>query len=236
MNNDTGIYTISSPSGRLYVGSASSFKRRWAKHLTDLRKGVHHSPALQRAYAKYGESALKFQKVALCPIYDLLIVEQEFIDRLRPEYNVCRKAGSTIGLKLGPFSQEHRDKIGRAHKGKKLSIEQCQKIGETHKGKTLSQRHRSILRECSSGASNPFFGKKHTKETLDRVSGWNHHSSVPVVCVETGQVFPSFEAATKWLREHGKPSASKSPIRDCCRGSTRYSKPYGYTWRFAPSP
>ena len=57
----SGIYTITSPSGNQYVGSASSFGSRWGRHLSDLRKGIHHSAQLQRAFNKYGETDQVFQ-------------------------------------------------------------------------------------------------------------------------------------------------------------------------------
>ncbi len=236
MNNDTGIYSITSPSGRRYIGSAASFRRRWSTHLCSLRAGKHHSPQLQRAFNKYGEGALKFEKLALCPITDLIVTEQEFIDRLKPEYNVCPVAGSTQGLKLGPHSAEHRRKIGESQRGKIISDEQRKLISEVHKGKRLSAEHIASMSRLNSGAGNPFYGKKHAPGTIERVSGWRHHSAVPVYCVETGMVFPSVQGAVDWLRSNGRPSASRSPIRECCLGSTRYKRPYGFTWRSLPTP
>lgn len=232
MNNDTGIYTITSPSGNCYVGSAASFRRRWNMHLSQLRRGKHHSAALQRAFNKYGESALKFEKVVLCPITDLIVLEQRFIDRLQPKYNCCPNAGNTIGLKLGPLSAEHRRRIGEAHKGKKLTESQRAALSRALIGRKMPDEWKRKTAERMAGDGNHFFGKKHTVETLKKVSGDNHHSSKAVICVETGQRFSSITAASNWLRENGKPSASRSPIWSCCHGSSRYSKAYGYTWRF----
>ena len=65
LNFDCGIYAITSPSGKQYIGSARSFRERWQKHLKDLRNGKHHSPGLQHAFNKYGESALRFDKIAI---------------------------------------------------------------------------------------------------------------------------------------------------------------------------
>src|ERR1700757_2872980 len=98
MNTDTGIYSFTSPSGKQYIGSAISFSNRWRLHRHHLRKGRHHSRALQRAWNKYGEMAIVFEKIALCPITDLLAIEQAAIDRLKPAYNICLKAGSPLGI------------------------------------------------------------------------------------------------------------------------------------------
>jgi group I intron endonuclease len=233
MNNDTGIYSITSPSGNFYIGSASSFRRRWKKHIEDLRAGKHHSVALQRAFYIYGESSLRFEKLALCPITDLIVVEQRYIDQLTPAYNCCPKAGSTQGLKIGPFSEEHRSKISAAQKGRpRHSSEMRAQIGDQHRGKKLSDTHIQSMRDKFAGAGNPFYGRKHSEETILRMSGANHHSARSVICIETGICFSSVTAAAKWVRQNGRVSASRYPIIQCCKGSTRYSRPYGYTWKY----
>jgi group I intron endonuclease len=233
MNNDTGIYAIASPSGKLYIGSAISFARRWAQHLRQLRTGVHHSASLQRAFQKYGEEGLVFSKVALCPITDLLAVEQSYIDRLSPAYNVSKTAGSTLGVKLGPHTDEHKRKIAAGHQGRKLTDEQRHSLAIRLRGRKMPEGYGQLVSERIRGSGNPFFGKSHTPETIAKVSGDKHHSSRAVVCVETGERFGSIREAAAWLRANGKPNASPSPICSCCNGSDRYKKPYGYTWRFA---
>lgn len=229
----SGIYKISSPSGKFYIGSSINIHSRWLAHNYLLAKGTHHSIYLQRAYNKYGPKSLEIEVVEYCEVNDLLSAEQRHIDEQNPAYNICRIAGSSRGVVLGPHSEEHRRKIGDAQKGKKISDEQRIIIGNTHRGKKLSEAHISRLSECSAGANNPFYGKKHAPETIEKVSGYNHHSSKPVLCVETGEEFGSALKARDWLRSSGKPGASSGPIGECCKGSTRYSKAYGFTWKYA---
>lgn len=132
LNPDCGVYTITSPSGRQYVGSAVSFRKRWWRHLRDLRKNEHHCAPLQRAFNKYGETALRFDIVALVPRADLLKREQEQIDARsrRRLYNTLPTAGSHDGAKRSPEScerirlsklaqpREVWDKIGASNTGK----------------------------------------------------------------------------------------------------------------------
>lgn len=63
------------------------------------------------------------------------------------------------GRKIGPFSEEHRRKISEANKGKTFMMDEevKKKISNTMKGK-------------HSGEKNPFYGKKHTKETREKIS------------------------------------------------------------------
>ena len=99
----TGVYEIlNNTSGKRYVGSAVYFSARWGCHKRQLRAGTHHSAPLQRAWNKYGEAAFSFNKILVCRKEDLLLYEQHLIDALKPEYNVAKRAGSTLGVKATP--------------------------------------------------------------------------------------------------------------------------------------
>ena len=72
MPRTTGIYRILNVvNGKAYIGSAGSTRRyggfnaRWHMHMSDLRRGRHHSKHLQKAFLKYGPSALLFQILEL---------------------------------------------------------------------------------------------------------------------------------------------------------------------------
>lgn len=89
-----GVYLIESrASGKRYIGSSRNIEARWARHRYDLRAGCHHSPALQRAYAKYGEANLRFEVLETCSPDECVAAEQRFIDEMKPEYNVSPIAG-----------------------------------------------------------------------------------------------------------------------------------------------
>ena len=53
----------------------------------------------------------------------------------------------------------------------------------------------------------------------------------PVVCIETGQVFPMITAAAEWLRSIGFQTSNASKIGMVCSG--KRNKAYGHTWRYA---
>lgn len=150
INFDCGIYTITSPSGKQYIGSAVSFKGRWRTHLHRLRKGVHHNPGLQRAFLKYGEDALVFAKIAFVPRHELIAREQEQIDvrGYKNLYNASPFAGSALGrlasaetrkrlsksLRGRVFTDEHRAKIGRAQKGRVRTPETLARMSKARTG------------------------------------------------------------------------------------------------------
>jgi group I intron endonuclease len=109
---NTGVYLITcKPTSRQYVGSAVNIKRRWAVHLHQLRRGTHHSQVLQRAWTKYGPDAFEFRVVVVCAPESLLLYEQLLIDGLNPALNICRVAGSALGVR---HTAETRQKYRQA--------------------------------------------------------------------------------------------------------------------------
>jgi len=131
----SGVYKIQSKikPDRVYIGSAVDIKQRWCVHLSRLKNNKHHSIKLQRHYNKYGKDDLLFLVLILCekkcliPINGEIPIEQYFMDVYKPYFNVCPKAGSSLGCKqplshrlsvskrfLGvPFTQEHKDKLSK---------------------------------------------------------------------------------------------------------------------------
>ncbi len=96
--HNSGVYVISTPSGRQYVGSAVHFGTRWSVHRHRLRNGTHHSRKLQAAWNKYGDR-LQFSKLLICARENVVMYEQIAIDALRPALNVAPMAGSSLGYR-----------------------------------------------------------------------------------------------------------------------------------------
>jgi len=147
MKNQCGIYRIQSikkPSS-FYIGSAIDFNKRKADHLWHLRKNNHDNKRLQNHYNKYGESDLIFLFIIACDKDDLIKHEQFFIDSLNPFFNICRKAGNTLGKKL---SEETKEKIRQKRKLqiiKSPSEETKQKIRERLINRIFTEEHRNKL-------------------------------------------------------------------------------------------
>lgn len=130
--NQSGIYAITSPSGKRYIGSAVSLRKRWNLHKSQLLRGKHHCAALQRAYNKYGDT-LEYSVLVLCPKEELLKEEQRQMDLAGAGtlYNTNPVAGSRLGVKSRP---ETCDRIRAAAQGKRLSTELKKKIHLTRTG------------------------------------------------------------------------------------------------------
>lgn len=109
-----GIYQIRCKiNGKIYIGSAINIRKRWKQHRLDLRCRKHHSRHLQRAWEKHGPDAFAFEVLQVMDNeVDLLRIEQEWLDRLKPfgrnGYNSCPTAGSRRG---STASEETRAKL-----------------------------------------------------------------------------------------------------------------------------
>ena len=118
-----GIYTITSPSGKMYIGSSTNIPERWNKHLKQLRTKTHHNTILQNAFDKYGAD-LKFNQVLICRKEDLLFYEQLLMDSYKPEYNLSPTAANTLGYK---HSEETKLKLKEAWKNRSAPSEETRK-------------------------------------------------------------------------------------------------------------
>ena len=129
-----GVYQIRNKlDGRCYVGSSRDVRGRWKGHRHLLKGGRHHSPRLQRAWMRDGESAFEFRILEVVnEVRDLPCVEQAWIDFLhayapRGGYNVLPFAGRTFGRKHPP---ERIEQIRMATKRRARSYEVVWPHGE----------------------------------------------------------------------------------------------------------
>lgn len=197
----SGIYEIRNMvNGHRYIGSAVSLTHRKAQHLHMLRRGNHRNKHLQSAFNLYGEVNFIFTALYECSKEELIRCEQEELDLLKPEYNKCKIAGSTYGIKLSEetrkklsianrgrkHTEEHKRKIGLAGLGRVFSEEHKRKIGEANKialtGRVHGPHSEEAIKKMSEsqlGEKNHMYGKHHTEETKDKISLANKGKSMP---------------------------------------------------------
>lgn len=154
------IYQIlNKVSGKRYVGSASDFAKRCHAHRKKLHLGTHHSPKLQNSWDKHGSEAFVFSIIEVVPDKTKLTErEQHWIDAydvVANGYNINPIAGSSRGVLRGPRSQEVKDKIRNAQKGKVLSPEHKAAIKASYNpgmtGKQQSEHFKQRMSEVQKG-------------------------------------------------------------------------------------
>lgn len=187
-----GVYVIrNTVNGKRYIGSTSSFHRRWTEHRKKLKKGKHENSIVQRAWDKYGADAFEFRPLLICAVKDLLFYEQRCLDGMKPEYNILPNAGTARGRtyppeygaaisarlkgkKLGPFTEHHRRRIADALRGKKrpaFSPEWIAKLSAATKGRKKTPEQIRAAAIARAKAPYPRISDAHKKAISDSLKG-----------------------------------------------------------------
>jgi len=199
-NKICGIYKITSPSGRIYIGQAVDIHKRWNRY-KNLHKCVIPQTKIYRSLIKYGAENHIFEIVETCELQILLDREGYYQDK----YDSVNKGLNCVRVKTsdkkGYLCQDTKDKIGISNLGKVPSKEKRDRMsilmsgennpmynkrGEDHPafgrigelngmyGKTHSEDTKNkigeTLRNKYIGKTHPNTGKTHTEETKKNMS------------------------------------------------------------------
>lgn len=226
--NSYKLYMHECPNGKLYFGiTCQKVENRWSKG-----RG-YHTQYFSRAINKYGWDNIEhivlaegLTKEEACHYEEVLI---DYFDTTNKDkgYNL------TSGGECNEFSEETKQKISEAHKGKKMSEESKAKMSEAKKGqpswikgKTHTEETRKKLSEANRGKPSPRKGKKTNEETKEKISKGRKDKGKKVRCVETGQVFKCIGEANEYF---GK-TRYQSNISYCLTSKGKTA--YGYHWEY----
>jgi group I intron endonuclease len=163
---NSGIYKITNIiNNKCYIGSAININKRWAVHRNSLLFNKHHSIYLQRVYNKYGITQLKYEVLLYCDKKDLLFYEQRAIDTYKPEYNLCKIAGSPAGRKA---SEETKAKMRAARKN--ISDETRAKLSAAGKGRISPNKGKSPSKETREKLSIAGKARKMSEDTKNKIA------------------------------------------------------------------
>ena len=132
-----GIYKITSPSNKVYIGQSIDIKRRFKTY-----KSINKSKEqikIHRSFLKYGIYKHKFEILCECDIKELNDKEryyQDFYDAIGENGLNCNL--TTSSYRNGKHSNETKQKISKSNTGKKRNDEQKQKMSEIQKNRDNS--------------------------------------------------------------------------------------------------
>lgn len=138
----SGIYSIESPSGKLYIGQAKNLQRRYRYHVTQTRKT---DTKLARSFNKYGEHAHKFVILQICDFTELDTLETFFIKK----YNTIQEGLNLIDRNYTYYhTPEAKDKISAGVKStwtKKRKLNQSETLKARWKEGAYEDRDTSTM-------------------------------------------------------------------------------------------
>jgi len=115
---NSGIYKIMFM-GKEYVGSAKNIRARINRHLSELKNNRHHNQKLQHEFNRHQVDVLDYEVLEEVEVEKLIEREQYYIDHIKPYYNICLHAGSTLGRL---HSEETKAYLSSIKKGKQSSL------------------------------------------------------------------------------------------------------------------
>lgn len=167
-----GIYKITSPSKKVYIGQSTNIEFRFNSYKN--LKRCNKQTKLFASFQKYGTQNHVFEIIEECNESELNMKERYWQDF----YNVNSKKGlncrlTTTETKSGGLSEETKIKIGIGNKGKVMSEKAKLRISQSKKGKKIPKESLLLFSECK---------KKKVK------------------CVEDNLIFDSVGAALKYYK------------------------------------
>jgi len=148
----SGVYRWTNlANGKSYIGSGVNLSVRLALYYskksmnTILKKG---KSAFYSSILYYGLSNFTLDILEYCDPSDAISKEQNYIDLLKPKYNILSTAGSSFGFQ---HSKETKALISEAQKARYKNGQKNPMFGK-------------------SGENHPFFGKTHSEESRAKIS------------------------------------------------------------------
>ena len=183
MQNIIGIYKITSPGGKIYIGQSINIQRRFRCYKA-LWKNCKLQRRLYYSFVKYGVNNHKFEIIHECTKEQLNELEEDYI-YICDSFNTKHGLNLKEGGKRTIHSQETKNLISEHQKGKIISDEVRNniKIGRQngikpdHKGekngmfgRKITNEHKRILSDANKGKTPANKGKKLSKETREKMS------------------------------------------------------------------
>lgn len=237
--SNIGIYKITSPSGKVYIGQTWNFVER----VKDYKSLYSHKQAkLHASFIKYGVEAHNIQMILgvseniTQQMFDS--IEQKYMDYYRSngyELMNIREAGSR-----GRHSEETKLKMSLSQKGKKRSPETIENIKISKSNPTPETRQKMSeagkrwwTQERRLARSAAYKGRPKTEKQilaekhLKRACYGNHHMARSIIQYDLSGNF-----VKEWssLREASESGPSLTNLRRCLCGEVNQAS--GYVWKY----
>lgn len=225
-----GIYKITNiVNNKCYIGQSANLGKRIKKHIDTLLNHSNRNEHLQNAYDKYGPGSFTIEIIEECD--ESMLDEREifwidFYKSYDKNFGYNKTKGGTGGNSyLELYSEEELEVVSRKKsknvKGERNPIygkhcytngtiiryvrdDQIKSYEEQGWYKGVPEHVKQKERKSNSGEKNGFFGKKHSEETLRKMSD---------IYVYENQEFIGTRKLQNHLRHKGYPSISSGTIK-----------------------
>lgn len=148
-NGKIGVYAwVNKINNKIYVGSGDPLYTRLSDYYQKWYLISRDNLYIIRALNKYTMANFSLHILEYTNSENLISCEQKWINILKPEYNTNPNAGNSKGYK---HTKESLDKM------RNLAL-----------GRTHTEEVKRTMSENRRNENNPFFGKKHSSETIQK--------------------------------------------------------------------
>jgi len=134
----SGIYMLTNKlTNDMYIGQSADISKRFKNYFNLSYIKSKNSFIISRALIKYGYSNFSVTILEYSDKSELIIKEQYYLNKLNPQYNILKIAGSSRGFK---YSEETKLKISAAHGNPVNIYEKCSSEGFKLIGSFVSAR------------------------------------------------------------------------------------------------
>ena len=190
MENTYSVYKhVNKINGKIYVGQTSflNVERRWGKNGSLYSHCTYFYAAIQ----KYGWD--NFEHIIL----ERNLTAEEAEEKEKYYIKLYQSNNMKYGYNLTSGGEKHKE----------FSQQTIQKMREKKLGKPLSKEHKKNISKATIGKNNPNYGKHLSKETKQKIRETKYK---PIVCVETGIIYPNRTEAAKAVMLKGPRSITEA--------------------------
>lgn len=174
MIKDSGVYKLSDPeTGMYYIGSTGNMQQRLAQHLSDFKKGRHHSFKDRKELGGQVDWQLEMVYVVVDRA-EAYALEEALLTQSKDDPKLLNRSLSAKGLRFRPDSPDNQKRID-------LMTESL-----VRKYEAMSPEERKRI-YGNVGEANGMYGRNHTdavKEFISRVNRGNSYAKGAVRSAE----------------------------------------------------
>ena len=187
--------------------------RRKYEHFRQLKNGIHNNQFLQNSFNVYGINSFEFVILERCKKSKCIEIEQNYINILKPKYNINPIAGSSLNVK---HTNKTIEKIRKSQTGKIKSKETKDKI---------RLKMNEFIKE---------HGGVGIKRTFEQKENFRKHPSVVKRIKPILQLSLNDEPIKEWVGGSNEIMRELKyyaiHISKCCNNKRKTA--YGYKWKF----
>lgn len=236
-----GIYKITNPKGKIYIGQSINIEKRWKYYISESYNNRDKQTKLFNSLRKYGPENHVFEIIEECLVEELNEKEIYW-----GGYYQCTDLNKGLNLrelgKQGVWTKEAKIKLSKSHLGKhKHTDESKRKISESLKGSKRTKEQLIGWGERRKGKININGGskkgfkksKESEKRRIEKIIGkkYNTRKSKIDQYDLQGNLLKKWDSVEEIVLKLG---LQRNSIYMCCRGELNKSQ--GYIWKFNNEP